>query len=114
MQVSTLSPSVKAMSVWAGEGGATLEAGLTLPSSRGHLLPFTAPQPCLTTAPLAPRRLIKHSVAHTLLLPLTLRDTHTPAHINCVNLITQIDTHTKNNTPTLSVREEEVWNANIL
>lgn len=99
----------------AGRWGLSRSGGWTPapPSSRGHLLPFTAPQPCLTTAPQAPRRLIKLSVAHTLLLPLTLSDTHTPAHVNCVNLITQIDARTENNPPTLSGRGEEVRNANV-
>ena len=67
------------MKSWGREGGkegggATPEAGPCLPQvAEATCSHSPLHRPCLTTAPLAPRRLIKLSVAHTVLLPLTLR-----------------------------------------
>lgn len=85
--------------------------GWTPPSSRGHLLTFTAPQPSLTTALLVPRRLIKLSMAHTPLTP-THTETHTHTHTSSYQLCEFHNTnrHTKNHPPT----QEEIRNVNTL
>lgn len=80
---------------WAGEEVGQHSEGWTLTplqTAEATCSYSQLQQACLTTALLAPRRLIKLSVAHTLILPLTLRDTRTPARVNCANSITQIDT----------------------